>query len=537
MRTRSTTMVAAVAALILPFGIMIVRVLSVTRHVYLDGDLATIDLHVRDAMRFHQALGPYDRYGWDHPGPAYFYLLSLPGWVLGSGARAEFAGVALLNGLSAGCTLWVVRRRAGPVAAVWCAFCLGLLGVILSVGAYAAPNGMVSSPWNPYVVIVPMLLFVVLCAAAVAGSPWSALGACVVGSFAVQTDFSTFPFVVVFLVAAGVVLAVRAHRDRADASSPSRGRRTGPAIGAALVVLVLMWVPPVIQQLTDSDGNISAIWHFFTAHHPTKTLGAGLWSTVAVDAIVNPFQHQGSVFQAIGTPGTGAPFVLAAVLAAGVAGIVLGVRRRTPFATALGIASLVGFAVTVASVTRVVGVTYEYLILFTVVFPLSALICIGTACLRASEPSTDAHPPHAPRTRLLWGAGVAVLYALVAVVAIAFSLRATHGPSLAVYSRRNVAQALAVVSTRLTPGSRPVEVRLAGANLLTFYGLFNELQAREHDAFLAPSWAWVVGRDHVSSATPKTIVTLYPRDPSAERLPGYTGHTAGVDFVVTKNSN
>jgi hypothetical protein len=45
------------------------------------GDLAVIELSVRNALRGHPLLGPYSRFGWDHPGPALFYLLApSTGW-------------------------------------------------------------------------------------------------------------------------------------------------------------------------------------------------------------------------------------------------------------------------------------------------------------------------------------------------------------------------------------------------------------------------------------------------------------------------
>ncbi len=40
------------------------------------GDGAALELRVLRAVRGVQFLGPYSRFGWSHPGPAYFYLAS-----------------------------------------------------------------------------------------------------------------------------------------------------------------------------------------------------------------------------------------------------------------------------------------------------------------------------------------------------------------------------------------------------------------------------------------------------------------------------
>ena len=54
-------------------------------HLTLPDDLALIDLHTRRALAWKQQLGVFDHNNWNHPGPTYFYLLSLVYRVLGLG--------------------------------------------------------------------------------------------------------------------------------------------------------------------------------------------------------------------------------------------------------------------------------------------------------------------------------------------------------------------------------------------------------------------------------------------------------------------
>ncbi|HUY23647.1 MAG TPA: hypothetical protein VMV22_15045, partial [Acidimicrobiales bacterium] len=132
--------------------------------------MALTDVRVLDALRFNQLVGPYDRFGWNHPGPALFYLLSAVARVLGSGGRADFVGAALINGLSALGVVWVVRRRAGAWPALWAASCMGLLEIVLSTPWNPDVGASVASPWDPYVVIFPLVLFGTLAAVGATGS-------------------------------------------------------------------------------------------------------------------------------------------------------------------------------------------------------------------------------------------------------------------------------------------------------------------------------------------------------------------------------
>ena len=122
----------AFGTLAIPFAIILVRFLVSGSHVYLPDDLAVIDLNTRRALHWRQELGPFDRYGWSHPGPAYFYLLSIAYRLIGSGAQAQFIGATAINALASFGVVWVVKRRVGPAAAVWAAVCVGYLAIQLS---------------------------------------------------------------------------------------------------------------------------------------------------------------------------------------------------------------------------------------------------------------------------------------------------------------------------------------------------------------------------------------------------------------------
>ena len=74
------------------------------------------------ALHWKQQLGVFDHNGWNHPGPSYFYLLSLVYRVLGSGPRPCSSAPPCINALAA-----VGLRRRGappdarPARALWAA--------------------------------------------------------------------------------------------------------------------------------------------------------------------------------------------------------------------------------------------------------------------------------------------------------------------------------------------------------------------------------------------------------------------------------
>ena len=174
----------AFAVVAAPFVWALVRLAtSPTDHLTLPDDLALIDLHVRRALAWKQQLGVFDHNNWNHPGPAYFYLVSLVYRALGSSARSLYLAATLLNGLAAVACVGVVRRRTTPARALWAALWVAVLAAVLAAAGPSATTysesvlGALVSPWNPMVVLFPLLLLVLLCAGAVDRSAASLVGA------------------------------------------------------------------------------------------------------------------------------------------------------------------------------------------------------------------------------------------------------------------------------------------------------------------------------------------------------------------------
>lgn len=332
------------------------------------GDLAVIELSVRNALRGDQLLGPYSRFGWDHPGPALFYLLAPVYWLAGSDTRALFLSTWVVNAASLLAVVAVVRRRAGRTAAWWGA--AGLLAWLVCVGP-----AVVMSPWNPNAICLPFLLTLLLSAAAAAGSGWSVAGAAVAGSVTVQTHIGSLPLVAV-LVTAGAAGWLAGRRLTAVGAAESRGNGRFLAGAAGLVaVLGALWAPPVAEQLTRDPGNVVLAARFFRdgpppgipTHHSLSD-AAG---TVARHVSAVPLGLDES--DRLGRAGPLRLAVSGAWLLAAVGCALVGWGARHRFAFACGLFAALAGVVTVAAATRVVDALVPYLFVYTTTLPVAVM--------------------------------------------------------------------------------------------------------------------------------------------------------------------
>jgi hypothetical protein len=218
-------------------------------------DLAMTELLVRDVgtpdaplIGLVGRIFGLDRRG-HHPGPLSFWLLAPVYRLFGSTAWALQVSAAALNVVAIGTAVWIGHRRGGRVAAT---------GIACLVGILALEYGTTSltQPWNPY---IPRLWWVVFLLAA-----WSVLCGDLVllpvavfaGALCVQTHISyvgTVAGVASLVVAALAVARVRRRDD------PVAARRIGRWAAWSFALLILLWVPPLVQQFGRSPGNLSVI--------------------------------------------------------------------------------------------------------------------------------------------------------------------------------------------------------------------------------------------------------------------------------------
>jgi hypothetical protein len=528
----------AYAVVAIPFAYALVRLATSSARLTLADDLALIDLHVRRALIGKQQLGVFDHNNWNHPGPTYFYLVSLVYRVLGSNARSLFVGATALNALAAVGCVAVVRRRTTPARALWAAIWVCALAAVLAAAGPSATTysesvlGALVSPWNPTVVLFPLLLVILLGAGAIDRSGASLVGSLLVGSYVVQTDISTLPLAAVVVAVAGAVWLATLFRDRAEPSvtEPGTRRRTRVLVVAGLVGLVLMWLPPIVQQVTNHPGNLTLLYRFFTANHPGQTVSGSLWAVAAAFAVVvvGPGEVMGSILGGTPMHAAVAVVVCIATVAVGVAVVVVGARRRSRFAVGVGVLTLVGCVAAVVAVDHVVGFVFGYLVLWAVVLPVAALIGAGTVL--------------APVGTAAAALRVALVAAAVVVAAVA-CVRVAAIPRLSRAGDPHVGQLADLVTPRLPAGGR-VAVGDAGAGTVDtqlldteeFIGLVNLLDRDGYHPTVSPFWKAEFGPGYLSTGVEPRMVGLSTWTMASPTVPGYVGHVGDMAVTVTEAS-
>lgn len=509
----------------LPFCIEAIRSAATSGYVYLGGDQALIELATRRAVGFHQLVGPYDRFGWAHPGPIYFYLLSIPYRIFGPGARPDFVGEVLIFGAATVAIVGAVFRRAGGWAALASAIWVLLACLMLT-------PLRVEYPWNPFAVMVPTFLVVVLAAAAMAGSALWLLAAVLVGSFVVQTDISTLPLSAAVIVIAGACQLARffARSSRSFPPRPSIIRRRVLA-GVGMAILIGIWIPPLVQQVNGpGPGNLGTILHFF-AHAPPAhvSFAAAATDVAAVDA---SFAYgAGTIFgRSVSSPHTA--LVLTIAILVGVAATALGWLRRQPFAASLGVLSLVGLLASIVAVTRIVGGVMGYLILWELAVPVAGLVGLGVAILAPRSPVSGSEPQRRSLAQTLAGTGAAAGALAVAAVLTFQVARLAYPPED--HFGAEVASAWRLASPHLANRHETVLVNMIGSpQFAVGAGLVDRLAGLGFTARVPAVWSVQFGLSAVIHGAPQATILLEPpsaRHPAGFVLAGYPDPATAIYY-------
>jgi len=316
---------------------------------YLTGDFAHTELLVRAIPRHPPLIGVAARVRdqGSTPGPSMAYLLYPFYKVLGSNAVALVAAVNVLHAAAiAGCV--VIARRIGGLSIA------AFIAVTLAASTMAVAPRFFLEPWNVWVPVFAFALFIVL----IWGLACEHLAvlplAVAVGSHCVQTHISYTVLVTGLLGAVVIWLGWLWWRtDRLDDRHPLRW------LLVAVVVLIVSWLPPVIEQFQTGTGNLRKLYEQFT--DPGEPFVGG---RAAIKAMVGRFNLFGPWLIDPQKDPRSTPnylgFVLFVVLVGAAARWAWTRRQRvelTLYAVLLA-ATLLGLI----STTRIFGTFFEYVI-------------------------------------------------------------------------------------------------------------------------------------------------------------------------------
>jgi hypothetical protein len=361
-------LVAVIGVLVLPLAVGAVRAL-VDGTPNPGGDQAIFELRVGDVGDDTPVLGSYSRLGANHPGPLWFYLLATPFRLLGQDFAALQVGTLAVGALSLAAMAWIAWARGGRTVLLW-------TGALLAAFVHALGPGWVADPWEPkgLTLVVAALLFVTF--DAVMGRLWSLPAAAVVASILAQAQATLAPFAMTMGVLALGATAVRAVRDREG--DPDRRRALAGLAGTTLLVL-LLWSPPLVQQLRADPGNLTAFRDAMQASAEPALGGGPAWRAVGLQLGHRP-GWLGVDLPLVGFSGevdAGAGPLVPVGLVALVAAAALAIRRRA--FTPVGLAAVVGAGIVVGalSLARLVGPLFVWIPSWTQALGLGAGVATG----------------------------------------------------------------------------------------------------------------------------------------------------------------
>ena len=263
-------------------------------------DSAANSFSVDRAKHFTQLYGPYSRWGFNHPGPALFYLQALGEWVfydLLHLSPAPFNAQTLLY-LFASTGFFVAALQVFsswlPTArSRWWFWCAAIAFAIVhftstsaipSYDALTAPSAFLSL-WSAHVLLLPFLCLLTAGASVAAGRGTDLPLAALAGGFLLHTHVAQPLFVVPLgLLAYGGLLRQSAHRPIPSDAPPTLANRLLAAWRAwpeahlaAAAILGIFLLPIAVDLTRGAQSNFAAILHHLHTHRGERKPFSESW--------------------------------------------------------------------------------------------------------------------------------------------------------------------------------------------------------------------------------------------------------------------
>jgi hypothetical protein len=462
-------------------------------------DLAQTELRIRDVASSHPPLiGLPGRIGnlvvqGSHPGPLSFWALWPFYKLFGGTSWAIQAATTSLNLIAVGLVLWMARRRAGT-------------GLLLAVGAVVAvlmrfygPE-LLTQAWNPYLPLAWWLVFLV--------AVWSILcddfAMLPVGVFAANFCIQTHISYVGLVLGLGAVAAVSVLRTGyLQRNDPQTKRRIIRWTLVGVGMLLVFWIPALVQQLTNSPGNLDIIWNHFT-QPPETPIGLGEGLRIFLIHL-NPWRL---IAQQDGMQGSGVPGALFVVVWAGSAAIAWRIRELV--LVRLDVMLAATLLLSLSSMSRIFGYLWYYLVLWSWATTSLMLLAVGWTVVAVVARRVDA----GDRERLS-RLGAVALGAVIVLAVVAFAADSavveSPDPRVSEVLGELVRPTVRALDDGTVPGGGPNgryqvtwvdTVNIGGPG----YGLLNELERSGFDVGLPDVYGAIVTSDRVMDAKDSTAV-------------------------------
>ena len=446
-------------------------------------DFAWTEMRVRDVFSSHPPLiGLTGRIGQlgsqgSHPGPLSFYALWPFYELFGAASFALEAAAVCLNVLAMGAALWIAHRRGGIRLVL-------AVAAVLAVLTRALGTTILTQPWNPYMPVLWFFVFI-LAVWSVACDDFPMLPvAALAGSFCAQTHVPYLGTTVALGVGVLGYASIRTYRRRRNRAAV---RRFAGWVMISAAIAVLVWIPPVVDQLTSSPGNLSVLYDYFR-NPPESPVGLrdGIdvllvhlnpWTLVTQD-LASRQLLTGQTEAATGStlPGIG-------LLVVWVGSVFAAWRLRNRSLLRLDAVLGASLVLALISISRIFGLVWFYLVLWAWV--LTALLVLAVGWTAAALVMRRVRSPHR------WAAaGATALVAATVVFATLFTIDASSAEVQAPRLSRTLSAIVPPTTRALARGSMEGTGR-NGRYLVTWFdpvnihapgfGFMNELERAGYD--------------------------------------------------------
>jgi hypothetical protein len=340
------------------------------------GDLAIVEHATRHVWTGETLVGAPSRFGWSQPGPLFFYFAAPFQALAGRSSTGIYFAATLINAAASGGIVACARmfaRRAHAIAA--------LIVVLMWLAAFGS---VAASPFAPFLVVLPLLAFLVNAAMIARGKSGAVYPALVYGMFAAQTHVCAVPVVIAVTLVSLVAFFVGARRRSPSPELASENWRVGIAAAIGLILAV----PPIVEQITAPTGNFRRIMTFFLHREaPLVPLGTATREWMTMMAWL-PYRvgrlsllHDGFV-PYLASPhemylgNTSFPFIVTGVhVSLAVVCAIIAWKRTDVVSLALLATGALADLLSIGVLQAVVGDTAPYLVLWT--SAASSLVWIG----------------------------------------------------------------------------------------------------------------------------------------------------------------
>lgn len=346
----------------------------------LAGDWARVEHATRHVWAADTLVGTASSYDFSQPGPLFFYFAAPFQALFGASSTGIYVATCVIAAAAAATIVASARlfaRRAHAAAAL-----------VVVLAWFAAFGNAIANPWNPLVVGLPLLSFLVSVSLLARGKSGAIYPAVLFGSFVMQT----------WVFAAGTVLAgglvglvsfLVSARSRGP-TEPGRhwlNRDERFRLSVAFAIGLVTFALPLVDQLVSPIGNFTKLWRFFLHREtPLTPLGTATeyWATATswlpsrfangtlFREGVMPFFTEGDAV-AVGLTRSAKAITMVHVTAMAVSAIVAARRRDVVSISLLGFGALAE-ASAVVSLQSTIGPIRQHALFWTTASSTVALI-------------------------------------------------------------------------------------------------------------------------------------------------------------------